>query len=61
MLEHQIFNDMFVDTLKKGDVPAKELVAHRMKELNVCADSQLIRRAQSVRAWIYWILNLIDL
>ena len=61
MLEHQIFNDVFVATLKNGDVPTKEVVANRMRELNVCAEGQLIRRAQSVRAWIYWVINLIDL
>lgn len=61
MLEHQIFNDVFVETLKCGEILSKEAVVERMKELNVCGDGQLIRRAQSVRAWVYWILNLIDL
>ena len=37
-----------------------EKVQAKMKELNVCGESLLARRASSVRSWLYWILNLIN-
>lgn len=61
VLEHQIFNEFFNYVINNGDVPNKELVKKRMRELNVCQESQIDRKATSVRGWLYWMFNLIEL
>ena len=61
ILEHQLFNEFFDYVINNGDVPNKRLIKTRMRELNVCQESQIDRRATSVRGWLYWIFNLIEL
>jgi hypothetical protein len=58
ILEHQIFNEMFGVLLNSGQLPDKNLLKHRMKELGVCSDSLISRRASSVRGWLLWLLHL---
>ena len=42
-------------------MPDKNAITKRMRELNVCGESQIERRASSVSGWLYWIFNLINL
>lgn len=61
ILEHKIFNEFFDYVINNGDIPDKNIVRHRMRELNVCNESQIDRRATSVRKWLCWIFNLTKL
>ncbi|MBE6031470.1 MAG: hypothetical protein E7225_07790 [Clostridiales bacterium] len=60
ILRHRIFHDLFEMVLNVGEVPDKNFVIRKMKELQVCSDNLLDRRSSSVRMWLYWILNLIN-
>lgn len=62
ILEHQIFSEFFDLIVENfGELPEKEIIQKRMRELNVCNESQIVRRSQSVRCWLKWIFNLIKL
>ena len=62
ILEHQIFAEFFDSIVKNlGELPEKETIQVRMRELNVCNESQIVRRSQSVRCWLKWIFNLTKL
>lgn len=58
ILEHQIFNELFEYTIKNKNLPEKTIVMNKMRELNVCGESQISRRASSVGGWLYWIFHL---
>lgn len=60
ILKHQIFNEMMVISLKTAEIPDKRFIANRMKELNICSDNLIQRRASSVKGWISWIINLVN-
>lgn len=60
ILEHPIFHELFETALQIGDVPDKEYVAGKMRELRVCGENLVVRRSSSVRAWLYWILTLVN-
>lgn len=60
ILEHQIFHELFEVMLHIGDVPDKSCVTAKMRELNVCSENLIDRRSSSVRAWMYWILTLVN-
>lgn len=60
ILQHQIFNDIFSTTLDNGEIPDKLFVIQRMRELEVCSEKLIGRRASSVVGWIRWIMNLIN-
>ena len=61
ILEHQIFNDIFHKIFDEGTLPEKNEVLSLMKKYNVCAISNTTgRRADSVLAWMKWILELVD-
>ena len=60
ILEHPIFHDLFEAALQIGDVPDKEYVAKKMREYQVCGENLIVRRSSSVRAWLYWILMLVN-
>lgn len=61
ILEHQIFNDIFHKIFDEGILPDKDEVLSLMKKYNVCAISNTTgRRAESVLAWMKWILELVD-
>ena len=57
MLEHQIFHELFEIVLRTGCVPEKRLIAGKMRELQVCSENLIDRRASSVRGWLQWILE----
>lgn len=58
ILEHRIFHEIFEIVLQIGNVPDKQYVMKKMKELNVCTEAVIDRRSSSVRSWLYWILSL---
>lgn len=62
ILEHQIFAEFFDSVIENfGELPDKEDIQIRMRELNVCNESQITRRSTSVRCWLKWIFNLTKL
>lgn len=60
ILEHQIFYELFGIVLQIGEVPDKNCVMGKMKELSVCGDNLIDRRSSSVRGWLYWMLTLVN-
>ncbi len=60
ILKHRLFNEMFELILQKGEVPDKQYIAARMRELSICSENLLLRRASSVRGWLFWIKNLVN-
>lgn len=58
IFQHQIFRDLFDDMTKKNRLPEKEIVANRMRELHVCNEGQVTRRASSVIRWLKWMNDL---
>ncbi|WP_294488330.1 hypothetical protein [uncultured Mailhella sp.] len=61
ILEHQIFSYFFDYIINNdGNLPTKEYVCEKMRELNVCGTntSTIERRSSSVISWLKWIFNL---
>lgn len=58
ILEHEIFNRLFIKVYNSGELPTKEEIQNIMRENNVCNDGQIVRRSSSVYSWIKWIFNL---
>lgn len=58
ILEHKIFNELFLYTFKKHELPPRELVMKKMREYNVCGERVIHRRSGSVLSWLKWIFNL---
>lgn len=61
IMKHRIFNEIFEITLRNGEIPDKRLISNKMRELSVCSDNLIGRRASSIRGWITWILNLVSI
>src|SRR5699024_1109470 len=60
ILEHKIFNDLF-HKIFNGTFPSKTDVLNLMKKYNVCNSTDTTsRRAESVLAWIKWVLQVVD-
>lgn len=61
MFEHEIFNKLFQQTYRTGQIPDSNTVISLMRELNVCdADSTVNRRARTVISWLRWLLSIVD-
>lgn len=58
ILEHEIFNRLFIKVYNNGELPTKEEIQNIMRENNVCNDGQIVRRSGSVYSWLKWIFNL---
>lgn len=58
ILEHQIFAELFDVTARTGLLPDKKVIERRMRELHVCNEGQIVRRASSVYGWLRWIFHL---
>lgn len=58
ILEHKIFGEFFDSMMDTGAMPDKADIATEMRNLNVCGEGQVIRRASSVFGWLKWIYNL---
>lgn len=61
ILKHQIFCDFFDTMIKTGDMPNKKDIENEMRELHVCDEGQIVRRASSVYGWLKWMFNLTKL
>lgn len=57
ILSNRIFNEIFSISIKQGDIPDREYIKKRMRELKVCNEPQIHRRSSSVISWIKWILS----
>lgn len=60
ILQHRIFNEIFAMSIQNGEIPDNNYIASRMKDLNLCGENLILRRASSVRGWIKWIFSLIS-
>ena len=58
ILEHEIFNRLFIKVYNSGEFPKKEEIQNIMRKNNVCNDGQIVRRSSSVYSWLKWIFNL---
>ena len=61
ILEHQIFAHFFDTIIECGELPDMTSIEEKMRELNVCNEPQINRRASSVYRWLKWIFNLTKL
>ena len=60
ILEHEIFHELFETAVRTGTMPDKPYIQRRMKELRLCGDSLIGRRASSVAGWLRWMLRLTE-
>ena len=58
ILEHEIFNRLFIKVYNSGELPTKEEIQNIMRENNICNEGQIVRRSSSVYSWLKWIFNL---
>ncbi len=58
IFQHKIFAICFDYIINNGDLPSKEFIKSKMKELEVCSDNLLNRRSSSVIGWLKWIVTL---
>lgn len=61
IFEHRIFADFFDEIILNGEFPTQNEIENKMRELNVCNEPQIGRRANSVYRWLRWIVNLTKL
>lgn len=61
ILQHQIFADFFDYMIEVSEQPTKKQIEAKMRQYNVCNESQINRRATSVSGWLRWIFNLTKL
>ncbi|QVK06889.1 type II restriction enzyme [Mycoplasma mycoides] len=61
ILEHKIFNELFIQTYINHQFPTKEQIVNIMLENKVCSKNLVERRSNSVFAWIKWIFNLTNI
>lgn len=60
ILEHEIFHELFETAVRMGRLPEKLYIQKRMKELRLCGDSLIGRRASSVAGWLRWLVRLTE-
>lgn len=58
IFQHKMFAICFDYIINNGDLPSKEFIKSKMKELEVCSDNLLNRRSSSVIGWLKWIVTL---
>lgn len=58
MLQHEIFAFFFDRVIESGELPTIEWIERKMRDLNVCGEPQIARRATSVYGWLKWMFNL---
>lgn len=60
ILGHQIFYEIFETALRTRKIPDKYTIAVRMRELKLCSENIVVRRASTVGGWVRWIFSLIN-
>lgn len=58
ILQHDIFNRLFINAYSSGELPTKKEIQRVMRANNVCNTGQIERRSSSVYSWLRWIFNL---
>ena len=61
MFEHRIFAELFDEMTETGEMPEKANIMEKMREYNVCNESQIGRRSGSVSSWIKWVFSLTNI
>lgn len=61
IFKHSIFHDLFEIIINTGEIPNKQFTITTMKNLNVTTESLLERRSSTVRSWLEWIVNLVNI
>lgn len=62
ILKHNVFNKTLKEYFRLGQIPSKDSIVEIMKESNLyrlSSNSTFYRRAQTIKSWINWILELI--
>ncbi len=62
ILRHNVFNKALKEYFRLGQIPSKDSIVEIMKESDlyrVSSNSTFYRRAQTIKSWINWILELI--
>ncbi|MGB6170090.1 MAG: hypothetical protein WBF52_21090, partial [Geitlerinemataceae cyanobacterium] len=61
ILEHQVFYQVFAETLKSGEIPSIPEIERIMAACNLgIQEKTIVRRSSTVRSWIQWILSQIE-
>lgn len=61
ILEHQVFHQVFAETLKSGEIPSIPEIERIMTACNLrIKETTILRRSGTVRSWIRWILSQIE-
>ena len=61
MFRHEVFHKLFGRIFETGSIPEIAEAVTVMLELNVCNGGATVRRrAQTVCAWLRWIMSLVD-
>lgn len=58
MFEHRIFAECFDYIVETGELPTSGFVINKMRQYDVCGESCMVRRSQSVLGWLKWMLYL---
>ncbi|MBQ4105213.1 MAG: type II restriction endonuclease [Clostridia bacterium] len=61
ILEHKIFAHFFDTVIDNGELPDQTDIEKMMRDLKVCNEPQINRRANSVYGWLKWVFNLTKL
>lgn len=62
ILKHNVFNKTLKEYFRLGQIPSKDSIVEIMKESNLyrlSSNSTFYRRAQTIKSWINWILELV--
>ena len=62
ILSHKVFYMTIKNYFEKAEMPSDNEIVKYMKECelyNICKDTTYYRRASTIKAWIYWIINLV--
>lgn len=62
ILSHKVFHMTIENYFEKAEMPSDDEIVKYMKECelyNICKDKTYYRRASTIKAWIYWIIDLV--
>lgn len=60
ILEHKIFNDLFIYIMDTKEYPSKKMIQDLMRKYKVCSEKLIVRRSSSVEGWLKWIFSLLE-
>lgn len=62
ILSHKVFHMVIKSYFDNSEMPSDDEIVNLMKECNlykISSDTTYYRRASTIKAWIYWIVNLV--